>query len=238
MTAAGRKKPGTTIGELMAELRADPEWVARMAAKEAERRPIIEKNRIDSAPVVADLVAAGFYVDWIADLFNQRLDYRDAIPILMKWLPRVDNPAVKADIVTALAVKWTPPSVVPMLIHEYRQGVPGWTVLRDAIGHALTGLATDVFFEELVELAHDLRYGKSRLFLVESLGNMKDPRAVGVLMELLDDPEVSLAAIRALGRLGARARPARAKIERFVQRPESWVRKDALKALKRIDSKK
>jgi HEAT repeat protein len=120
------------------------------------------------------------------------------------------------------------------MIAEYRKGVPSYTPWRWAIGNALTVLATDAVFDEIVALARDRRYGRARERVAESLGNMKDDRAVDVLLELLDDEEVSLPAMRGLGRLGPRARRARAKIEPFLQHPEAWVRKDALRALKRI----
>jgi PBS lyase HEAT-like repeat-containing protein len=236
MTEPRRRRQAVTAAELKAKLEADPEWRARMEAKERELRPIIERNREAAAPVIADLIAAGFYVHSIGDLYNQRLDYRRAIPILVEWLPRIDNPDVKEDIVRALSVKWTPREVAGIMIAEYRKGAPSHTPWRWAIGNALTVLATDAVFDEIVELARDRHYGRSRGPVVESLGNMKNDRAVDVLLELLDDPElsVSLPAVRALGKLGPRARRARAKLEPFAKRPEAWVRKDALKALKRI----
>jgi hypothetical protein len=234
MTEPRRRRQAITAEELQAQLEADPQWRATMEARERERRPRIEKNMADAAPVVADLIAAGFYVHSIGDLYNQRVDYRRAIPILVKWLPRIDNPDVKETIIRALSVKWTPSEVARVMVDEYRKGVPGDTPWRWAIGNALTVLATDAVFDDIVEIVRDRRYGRARERAVESLGNMKDQRAADVLVELVDDPEVSLPAVRALGKLGPRARRAREKIESFAQHAEAWVRKDALKALKRI----
>jgi HEAT repeat protein len=223
-----------TIAEHMARLHADPEWRARMADRERERRPVIEQNRKDAAPVVADLIAAGFYIHSVADLYSRRLDYRSAIPILVKWLPEIQNPDVQEDIVRALSVKWAPREIASLMIVEYRKGEPSDTSLRWAIGNALAVLATDAVFDDVVALARDRRYGRSRERVAESLGNMKDPRALEVLLELLDDPDVTLPVVRALGRLGSKARPAYTRIEPLTRDPRSWFRKDARQALQRI----
>lgn len=52
-----------------------------------------------ASPVVAELRRLGFDVASPAELFNMRLDYRAAIPVLLKWLPLVENLDVKEDIV-------------------------------------------------------------------------------------------------------------------------------------------
>jgi HEAT repeat protein len=236
MSRPRRRREAVTAEELKARLSADPLWQAKMAGKERALRPIIEQNRQAAAPIVADLVAAGFYVHSIADLHHQRLNYRRAIPILLKWLPRVENADVKESIIRALSVKWSPPEVGRIVIEEYRKGVPADTSWRWAIGNALTVLAGNQLFEDIVELARDGRYGNARQRVVESLANMTNPRSVDILIELLDDAVVRMPAVRALGKLGARARAALPRIEDLLNHPEAWVRKEALSALKRIKS--
>jgi len=68
---------------------------------------------------------------------------------------------------------------------------------------------------------------------VLALGNMPDPRCEEVLLELLNDPEVTGHAVMALGRL--RSRAAREPIERLLVHPKTWVRTEARKALARIE---
>lgn len=98
-------KGAVTAEELIAELEGDSEWVARRDQRERERQRAVETNRRDAAPIVRDLAEAGFEVEWIADLHNERLNYETAIPILLEWFPRIENPDVKEDIARALTVR-------------------------------------------------------------------------------------------------------------------------------------
>jgi HEAT repeat protein len=68
--------------------------------------------------------------------------------------------------------------------------------------------------------------------LAVALGNMRDPRAVDVLVELLDDEEIAGHALMALGKLKARA--AMPAIRRFLEHPKPWFRKEAERALAKI----
>jgi hypothetical protein len=63
------------------EVLLPPETLDRAGAKRSDPRPA----------VVTELRTNGFSVDTVADLFNKRLQYEAAIPILLKWLPRVDD---------------------------------------------------------------------------------------------------------------------------------------------------
>lgn len=224
-----------TAEELMAQLEGDPAWVARRDRKEAERLRVVEVNRRDAAPVVAELRVAGFEVESIADLHNRRMSYRDAVPILLGWLPRIENPAVKEDIVRSLSVKWAKPQAGPLLVDEFRQAPDSDQELglRWAIGNALAEVADDSVFEDVADLASDPAWGRSREMVAVALGNMSDPRAVVVLRGLLNDEQVAGYAAMALGKLGAAE--ARADIEPLLEHPTAWVRKKAKQALAKID---
>ncbi len=102
------------------------------------------------------------------------------------------------------------------------------------IGNALSVVADDSVFEDLVELAKDQRHGRAREMLMLALGRMKNPRAAAVLMELLDDDEVVGHAVIGLGNL--RAEKARPLLERFLNHPMPWVRTEAKRALKKIET--
>ncbi len=230
---AGRE---LTAEELMAQLEADPEWVARRDQQDRERQRAVQGNREDAAAIVSELREAGFEVDSIADLYSKRMSYRDAVPILLRWLPTVDNPAVKEDVVRSLTVKWARPQAAPLLIAEFRrvEGSGEELGLRWAIGNALAEVADDSVFQDVAALATDQRWGRSREMVVLALANMSDPRAVGVLRDLLRDDGVAGHAVMALGKLGARE--ARSDIEPFLEHPKAWIRKRAKQALAKLDA--
>ncbi|MGH3156840.1 MAG: HEAT repeat domain-containing protein [Streptosporangiaceae bacterium] len=157
---------------------------------------------------MAELAAAGYRVRSLADLRHSGARYREAIPVLLAWLPQVTDRRVKEEIVRALTVPWARPAATRPMIDEFRRVDssvdPTGTGLRWTIGNALEALADDSSFDELSELARDRRYGKARQMIVLGLGRSKQPEAVEVLVGLVDDPEVDGQAVKALGRLRSR----------------------------------
>jgi hypothetical protein len=193
-----------------------------------------EATRRASEPVLADLAAAGFRLEAISDLFNTDCDYRPAIPLLLEWVPRVSHPWTKELIIRALSVPAAKPVAAPLLIDEFRRAPPHEVSgLKWAIGNALSVVADDSVFEHLAALVTDKGHGKAREMLAIALGNMKDPRAVDLLIRLLGDEGVAGHAVVALGKLRAiRARPL---VARFLEHPKSWIRRAAKQALAKID---
>jgi HEAT repeat protein len=110
---------------------------------------------------------------------------------------------------------------------------PSGTALKWAIGNALSVVADDHVFNEIVGLIKDKSHGRAREMLAVALGNMKDPRAVDVLVRLLADEEVAGHALIALGKL--RATQSRPQVEAFLSHQKSWVRQEAKRALSKID---
>jgi HEAT repeat protein len=94
-------------------------------------------------------------------------------------------------------------------------------------------VADDNVLNDVVGLIRDKTYGKAREMLVVALGNMKSPDVKNILIELLDDEDLAGYAIMALGKL--KCKEARSAIERFQTHPKSWVRREAKKALARIN---
>jgi len=102
-----------------------------------------------------------------------------------------------------------------------------------ALGNAISMVADESHFDEVVELIRDKRHGTSRDMMVLRLSRLDPNRAVDVLIELLGDDEVAGQALIALGKL--KARKARLQIERFVEHPNPWVREEAHKALAELN---
>lgn len=204
--------------------------------KQQERREDnIVANKDASIPILAELSQAGFEIQWISDLYNKRFNYKSAIPILIRWLPQIENPDIKETIVRALSVPWAKhTSAQRLLVEEFHKLGPEFNLgLKWAIGNALSVVADDDVLIEITELIQDEAHGKAREMLVVSLGNMKSPHIVNFLIELLNDKDLDGYAIKALGKLKAvKARP---MVESFLIHEKGWVQKEAKKALARID---
>ena len=198
---------------------------------ESEIYDNVRRYREAAAPILSDLASVGFDVGSIAELARSKVNYRQAVPVLLRWLPNVDYRPLKYDILGALCVRFARPKAAPVLVDEF-QRAPDWR-LKWAIGSALSHVASDDVFDAIVQLVRDKRHGRGREMLAVALGNMKNPKAVAVLVELLDDDEVAGHALMALGKL--RAKTARGEIERFLGHPKAWVRKEAKRALAKID---
>ena len=70
--------------------------------------------------------------------------------------------------------------------------------------------------------------------MLAALPRMSDgERAVEVALACLDDPELEGHAIEALRLIDAKR--ARQRVERFVDHPTAWIRKEAKAALRRFD---
>lgn len=90
--------------------------------RECERLARIAQNRLDAAPVIEALRDRGLAIDSVADLFNMKMNYRRAVPVLIEWLPVVTNDDVKSDIVRALSVEWAKGTAAPkLLVTEFEE---------------------------------------------------------------------------------------------------------------------
>ncbi|SDI90748.1 HEAT repeat-containing protein [Frankineae bacterium MT45] len=189
-----------------------------------------------SGPLLAELAAVGFPASSVSELRESGARYRAAVPVLVKFLDQTEDPRQRQEIVRALSVPWAGAEARGPLIREFKtvplEWGPAGDSLRWAVGNALEVLFDDASFTELVELAEDPVYGKARQMVVLGFGKSKRPEAVGLLLGLVDDPDVDGHAVKALGKL--KAPSARAALEAKLDDKRAWVRSEARKALARL----
>ncbi|MFD2090307.1 HEAT repeat domain-containing protein [Blastococcus deserti] len=228
------------MNTFMAELAADPDYQARIAAQDMEHECIVQRNRVDAAPLASALAELGFTVEFPEDLLAQGVEYRAAIPLLIRWLPRIDNPDVKCSVIRALTVPWAGPEAARALVEELRRtlvspGERSAMVVFD-IANALEVVADESVADDLLELSRDRRVdADARAFLVQALGGVPQERVVDALLDVVrqeEDPLVLTGALNALGRL--RDRRARDIVETCTHHGDRRVRKEALRVLKRL----
>jgi hypothetical protein len=214
----------------MAQLARDPDYIKRREAQEEARQAGIAANMQDARPVIEDLGAQGLSVQTIAELFNKKMSYEGAIPALLRWLPRISNPDVKEDIVRALSVSWARPSALEPLLSEFeRAEEPG---LRWAVANALAVVADDSAFPRIAQWVKDTKNGAAREMLAVALGNMGNPRALDLLVELTLDEDVAGHAAIGLGNLGDPR--GRAALQDLLHHRKKWVRDEARTALNKL----
>ncbi len=188
----------------------------------------------EEGPILKDLRKAGLAVTSLFELTPSAPNSNRALPILLHWLPIVRNHTIRMGIVRALSARWARPTAAKPLIEAFeRQDDSPSCHVRWQIGDALSVVADDTVFEDVVRLSRAGQYRRAREMLMLALANMRNPQAVEVLIELLDDEEVAGHAVMALGKL--RAQAARPYIEPFLAHSKAWVRREARKALAKID---
>lgn len=190
----------------------------------------VEPPAPEEGPILASLQEAGYEVGSLAELRHSGVRYRKAIPILVAALPRVTEKKTLMEVVRALSVPWAKPAATRPLIELFRR-VEDSTGLgvRWAVGNALDVAWNDDDFDELVDLARDRSYGRSREMIVLGLARSNRPEAGDVLVELLKDADVNGHAVKALRKLKLPA--ARFGLERMLDDDRAWVRKEAQRAL-------
>src|ERR1051325_8992684 len=109
--------------------------------------------------VTAALNRLGMNVTTVFDLMKWREPYpAGAIAVLLEFLPKVHDVAVKEGIVRALTVKEARGKADAALIAEFRGTAPSETAnvgLKWAIANALSIVATDAVLQDLIELVKD-----------------------------------------------------------------------------------
>jgi hypothetical protein len=186
-------KKKITAADLMAKLNADPKFVAERDAKEAVRLARVEALRVEVAPVLDELRAAGCSVSSALDLTNP--PYPDAapwpasIPVLLGHLQRDGYSADARELFArALAIPeaksgW---DVLTRLFQDEQAKPP-----KDGLAAAIAAAADDEVIGDVIALARDSRHGSSRLLLLSALERSADPRARAALMDLGTDPDLT-----------------------------------------------
>jgi hypothetical protein len=103
---------------------------------------------------------------------------------------------------------------------------------RGQISVNLDRLAVPEIADDLIQLIKDRRYGYARGGLCMTLAKTKDPRSAEVIASVLDEEGVTRWALECLGKLRAHAYVE--AIRKFVRHPNSEIRREAKKALKKL----
>lgn len=193
-----RKGSSMTASELLARLRGDPEYVARTAKQEQERRARALDWRKAAAPLVADLQAAGVQVESEWDLVGTTEPYAQAVPILLRHLPKNYPDRVREGIARALAARGRGVLAADrarrgwdVLATEFRKSEdPTALGAKWGIACALAVAGDDSVIEDVIGLLGEERHGENRVPLLEILARSGIEEARGLLRNLTDDPQL------------------------------------------------
>lgn len=195
-------KDTKTAAELMAELNADPQYIARKREEEEKRHRQTDRWREEQRPLLDDLRAIGVRVDSVWDLVNSSASYPLAVPVLLDHLRRSYSDRIREGMARALAVPearsgWEP--LVDIFIRERDCSAhgPKW-----ALACALGAAADDTVFSDVAALLRDKRHGQNRVPLLDVLARSSLPEARSLLIQLRGDEGLSQDVDQILNRQG------------------------------------
>lgn len=231
------------------------------ALRDPAKRELLQNHIAIAGPLLNELAELGYEVDTLDDLRHLGKPWRSAIPVLLRWLTRIDDPNVKENIVRCLSVPWVGNKATGELIWEFKKYAPidpehaedisnlssaafikhlGTIKRRDpsaslawAIGNALSIVDVKGFEKQIVEVCRNPKYGIARQMMVLGLGRLRQhPEAEETAIELLSDEDVKLHAIVALGKV--KSKRALFELEKLLADKRAAIRKEARKAITKI----
>jgi HEAT repeat protein len=216
----------------MHEMSGNREWLLRREADARGTKLRKAISRTEQEPVLRELRARGVSVQSLSALAKlPDAQYQQALPVLLVWVRAGGSPSLRASIARVLATPRAGPTAAPTLISALR--VEPDPVVQWSLATAIATLADVSLLDEIEVLVQEAALGKARELLVVALGTVKSPRAVKLLLALIDDPAVGGHALLALRRAGAKVPSAR--VEQFTQDSRGWVRNEARRLIGRTN---
>ena len=122
--------------------------------------------------------------------------------------------------------------VVPLLLQDFHNEEPQ-SLTCWFIANCLYQIRAKKFINEYLEIATNKAFGQNRQMIILLLGKLKDDSAIPTLIELLEDEEVRLQVICALGDF--KKDDFRCHFNRFLSSDNSGWRKQAKVALEKLN---
>lgn len=206
--------------------------VRELVLDDPAKRERFEKFQTLAKPIIQELTELGYNIQTLGDLRHTGKPWKSALPALLRWLPKVDDPGVKEEIVRCLSVPWLGDAGTALLIEEFKKCAPVNELLAWTIGNALSIVDVKRFEAPIIKLCQNAIYGMTRQMLVAGLGRFHAAEAENTALQLLRDDSVKLHAVIALGKM--KSRQALPALEKLLTDKNAGIRKEARKAIESI----
>jgi len=217
-------------------------WIRAQAPNEAATQFCTAAQPMLDAMEAAGIDAADFgKFGWA---LGSGFDFERAAPIIVAWLPRILDANVKGAMVMSLAGQRSARGEgARCLLEEFhRPEYSTHSTLLWSIGSTMATLAGPADADDIIEILQDRSRGTARQMFCDALMRTHDPRRVSVLIDLIDDDDLSGHAICALRQGTYRRRVpepqlVRPKLFALLARPfaSPFAKRQARNALKAMD---
>ncbi len=187
---------------------------------------------LDRNQLISRIREKGVEIENIDELKRIGRKDSDLVPILLEFLDLVEDENDKEFLVRCLGVKGFYEATGQLLREFYNTEK---TTYKWAIGNSLAIISDESQLNEMLKIALEKKHGIARQMIVEGLGSFRTDEVKHTLINLLKDDEVVGHAINALSKIGDGS--TKCHIEPFVTYKVAWVRKAAIRALKKLDKK-
>ena len=197
-----------------------------------------EQEQREDELVTEALRAVGVQVRSAQDLMHTRDPYPAAIPPLIEMLGRVKTYTLKEIIARSLGTREAKGKAEPTLLAEFEASLHDDSIearsFRWAIANTLEIIGGKGDASSFMRLLRDPRGSNAHDMLILAAAKTKDRRFIPVLLEYLESGKLQGFAARGLGIL--RAKEAVPSLTLLASETKnSWVRREAIKALDRIN---
>lgn len=193
--------------------------------------PFTPEEAAEQSAILADLRALGYDFSSLSAFAQSGVRYKDAVPMLLEWLRKARTPMMQRAVARTLTNPSAKGAAMPALVDAFRNFTDE-AGTRWAVGNSIQTAYVDTYFDDVAALALDPRYGRARQMVALALGKSKRPEAVDVLLQLMDDHDISGHVVFALSK---RSNPrAREALEEKLTDDRPWVRKKAALGLRKI----
>ena len=191
------------------------------------RDEILMKEFIDKSKVY------GFEVSNYDSLKAIKRKIKLLIPLILEYIYLFEKSGYIAATIRLVSVKGFDEATRELLNMYYDKKFIGnkWT-----IGDTLYAIQDKRFEDEYIEIVRNKDNGDSRQMIVILLGRLRCEKAIPILIDLLNDDDVDGHAIMALGYFKGKVELLQ-NIEPFLNHEKIWIRKQAEKAIKKINGK-
>lgn len=146
--------------------------------------------------MIKELESCGYKINDIKDLLELKLEDKNLIPILLKWLKLFENDKDKIFIAKCLGVKGFDEATLSLikLFDEISEKNEDRIEILKSIGI----IGNEKYINKYIKIITDKSNGKARKELIKYIGQFKDEKVKKALVKLLKDDEVNGYAIEAL----------------------------------------
>jgi hypothetical protein len=184
-----KKSEWQTAAEIMAELEADPVWVADRDRRAREHQARLDARDATLVPLEDELRALGLPSLTALCSSSKPPRFLSAVPILLAHLQKIDaypkdarELIASALFVREMKIHW---HVLVQLFRDERE-----ESVKDILANAIIRAVDADVLADVIALVRDPQQGPSRILLLRTLDKSKDPRAHATIDDLADDPDL------------------------------------------------